>query len=219
MTCDIKPETYVGYVFGELDTEQVVTFENHLKTCSVCQAEISELNQMHRVMNHWEDQEPPFQLTFVGEPAAEKHWKQNLFGFIKNPVAAWAIPVVAILLFAVFNMRVVYQNGSMVVYFGKSMPEMHSAAAVNATQVQSMQMETLQMVQQMIQASEVHQARQTANQMTRFAQWIEARRQRDLMLVGQGLEDIHFNTLSQYQQTHALLSDLIQLTHDQDTLQ
>ena len=219
MTCEINQEVYISYVYGELDVAQKEILEKHLQTCNDCQSEISELKQTRGILGKWEDIDPPFKLTFVAETNQGKNWRHRFADFIFKPVTAWALPAAVILLLMLFNTRLVYQEGRLAVYFGNAQPETNQTDLVHASQMQSMQVETLQMVQQMIQASEVRQEQQTAGQMRRFAELVENRRQRDLLLVGQGLEGLHVNTLTQYQQTNALLSDLIHMTNYQDTLQ
>lgn len=220
MTCDINKEQLLDFVYNEMDVSGHRQMENHIRACEVCQSEIRELNQLRDTLGGWKEKEVPFRLTFV-QPSREASWIEKIKQFFSNKKVAWFVPAVVVSVFAllsVFNTRIVYDRGRTAIYFGDHKSESQHAQWISLDQVQSMQYETLQLVQQMIRASESQQAQQTAGQLTRLAQMLETQRQRDLMMFSQGLEGLHLNTLSHYQQTNALLVDLIQNNYP-DSLQ
>ena len=215
MKCHDMPEHLAGLLYGELDDQTARAVEDHLSHCAACRAEWEALKATTQVLDQWEDLAPDRKHLFIEEKVS---WAEGIKAFFTSH--AWprklvlGIPLAgaAVLLFlSIINFEAEYQKGQWHIAFGL---RAHTGAASEATMtaaIQQARQETLLMVADMLQQSETEQRREYSALLTRFARDVEQTRQRDLLVMGQGLEGLHLATQNRLNQTSRVIDDLVEL--------
>lgn len=217
MKCKNMPERLVSLVYEELDADQSTEVRAHLDACEACRGIYEELSSTTHLLAEWKDVAPETNFVFVTETASRwaERWRR-IRGLGWGRRLALGIPALAaaaLLVLAILNVRVDVQEGRWSAAFSilprqeVSIPREQLIDALD--QVQS---ETLLLVSRMLEESEDRQRRENAVAMAQLARDVDLKRQRDLRLVGQGIEGLQQSTDGRFAQTSDVLNDLIQLT-------
>lgn len=216
MNCHDMPEQMVSLLYGELDEATAREVESHLNHCAACRAEWESLKATTQVLDQWEDLSPDRQHLFIEEKVS---WTDGIKAFFSSHAwpkrLALGLPLagLALLLFlSLLNFEAEYQNGQWRVAFGlKARTADVPSNTALAAAVQQARQETLLLVADMLEQSETAQRREFNTLLTRYAQGVEQIRQRDLMVMGQGLEGLHLATQNRLDQTSRVIDDLVEM--------
>jgi len=217
MKCKEMPERLVSLLYGELNAEEAKAIQAHLDSCGECRRVFEELRSTTNLLGEWKDLAPDRNFVFVTEPASRwNDWKERFRRLGRGRRLALGMPALAaaaLLFFAVLNVRVEVQDGRWSAAFSllpRREVQIPREQLVEA--LDEVQSETLRLVSGMIENSEERQRQENAIVLTLLAQDIEMQRQRDLRLVGQGIEGLQQSTDGRFARTSDVLNDLIKLT-------
>ncbi len=211
MTCKDQKETLVAYIYHEMTDNEKAAFEKHLNSCKSCQKELSEFKNTMQSMAQWQDEPSPvkFSIEEVSPGLLSRIGK-----FIPDKMRlVWMIPATVLGLFlilSIFNFEAIRQDGDWHFSFRllpRSESEITEDMLIQA--VNQMQQDNMETMVRMIQSSEHRQSQNLENSLNEFALSYEQNRKEDLYMVNTGFNAINRVTQDQYQQTNAVLHDLI----------
>ncbi|MBN2416964.1 zf-HC2 domain-containing protein [bacterium] len=216
MKCDMMPELLVSYLYNELEPDEIDAVKQHLETCRSCAEIYDELRESSALLSRWPDENPHFNVRFIhtraGWGTALKSWLNRLNAGQKVLVGLPAVVCGVLLLLSAVNFRVESSDGTWHVSFsllpgGARAQQQEILGTIDATNQR-----TIQLVAQMIADSEQRQYLFTRDNMAELAKQIQMQRERDLRMVGYGLEGIKETTEGKLQQTNKIVDDLARLT-------
>ncbi len=215
MKCSDMPELLVSLLYDELETEKAAAVKNHLKTCPSCRAAYDEIKESSDILSAWEDETPAVQYQFIKEGMSISKKLRNLFGSLTlGKKILYGVPLAAsaaMLVLSLINFTATKNGDQIRISFGfKPTPVL--PVSNNKAELQRLKQETLLLVADMIQESEYRQNRQINGQLQKFAADIHEQRQKDLQMVGMGLQGLQKVTEGKLSQQNQILDDLIQLT-------
>jgi anti-sigma factor RsiW len=97
MNC--SSEDLKGYFLGELDAQERVAVEDHVRACQGCREELDRLNLTRTALVSLEEEEVPRRISFVSDRVFEPRWYETIWrsgpamGFSSAAVLAAAILV------------------------------------------------------------------------------------------------------------------------------
>ncbi len=98
MTCENYKDLMMGYLDGELDSQQKQTFETHIETCRDCRSELEEFRHLKQITDEVTLREPE-----------DKIWQQywgNLYNRIERGIGwlLFSIAAVVLLIYGGFKL-------------------------------------------------------------------------------------------------------------------
>ena len=201
MTPDERNAQLIAYLYGELDEHERQEMEAFLATNGEARRSLEELRRTRGVLGAWEDETPPFGLTFVPEDAAAG---------ARRPVAWWwasglGVAIAAVLVLAFLRIDVTMSGGTMTVRmnWAEDTPVTASSDSVlTENRFVRYQEAYLELTQDLIEASELRQRAA----MIEFARVLEARWEEDLRQIGQGVRNVGQIAERSYLQSGVLLT-------------
>ena len=217
MKCKDMPEQLVSLLYGELEADEKKRVKDHIKKCASCRQAYQELQSTTNILEKWEDVAPKGHFVFVKEPTSVfNRWRERfseLTGWSKAAVGIPAFAVICLVFLSFLNFRATRNETGWHVAF--SLVPQKGQAVDNAQlmgDIRQLQNETLMLTSQMIRDSEIRQKRETALQLTNYAQNYETQRREELRLVGRSMEDLYQLTEGRFNQTSNALNEFIQLS-------
>ncbi|MFQ5707210.1 MAG: zf-HC2 domain-containing protein [bacterium] len=227
MKCNMSKEQLMGYLYQEMAPSELDAFEAHLSQCSGCKKELQRLKQTSRLLSLWPDEESNMNVIFTqGGPGTGESW------LTKWPVrAGWprfafglaAAFSVLLVLLSLVNFEATYESGNFRVQLSL-LPRRHGtpvafedslATPVTRGQFNAWRKQSLQLMQEVVQDSELRQRRQLQLALKEYDQKMDMQRLRDLQLVGKGLEVFQSSNESRFRQTDQILEHLITVANFQ----
>ncbi|MDA0746672.1 MAG: hypothetical protein O2954_09130 [bacterium] len=214
MTCDMKEERLIGLMYGELDPAEQETVAAHVAGCVLCTQAMAQMSQTGRMLRAWPDEEPGMDLVFVQDRAPfwnalVPDWFSGWGRFAAGVAMGTAVVLLALMF---LNFEAEYQDGSLRLSVGKRSAQEAvmdpMERPITLREFAELQEQSIRVIQELIQNSEERQQETVGFALSQFARDLEAQRQRDLQLVGQGLEGVEYSTQRQLRQ----LGQLITLT-------
>jgi len=99
-------EKLMDYIYQELTPDEALAFEQHLEGCQVCQRDLADFHQVRQALASWElEGVPHVSLTVDHQPT--RGWI-DLFRTLPFWMRLVTTAAAAMLLFAVFNVRLSY---------------------------------------------------------------------------------------------------------------
>ena len=217
MKCKDMPEQLVSLLYGELEADEKKRVKDHIKKCASCRQAYQELQSTTNILEKWEDVTPKGHFVFVNEPTSVvSRWKERfseLTGWSKAAVGVPAFAVICLVFLSLLNFRATRDETGWHVAFSLAPQKLQTIDNVQLIEnMRQLQDETLMLTSQMIRDSEIHQKRETAFQLTNYAQNYETQRREELRLVGRGMEDLYKFTEGRFNQTSNALNEFIQLS-------
>ncbi|RMD92190.1 MAG: hypothetical protein D6814_17280 [Calditrichaeota bacterium] len=221
MNCDLAKTYYMDFIYENLEGELQSEFKKHLATCKACQEEIAHLQSTRQLLQALPEEEPDSPLVFaVPQRRSLANWWQEFASLLPRPIWARALLGLASLAFvllvagSVANLNISYDHGQ----FRLSMhllPPRQTEISDEAAQALLAQMrtETTALITNMHAAERAEQQQMLSQVVDAFArdiQALERKQENDLMLIGQGLQEIHRSTASQFGETNQVLQQLVQ---------
>jgi hypothetical protein len=221
MRCELSKDKLIGYFYADLDSSEKADFEAHLAKCKACQKELEQLTKTTKILRAWADEEPNLNLAFVQErtslwktllPSRLRglRWRRLSLGLTVSFAAILAV-------LALLNLEAGYQQGNFTLKLSLlPRPSAESKASpdpldtpVTQREFSVWQQQSLQLIQEMIQAAELRQRRELQRVMAQFARDLDLQRRQDLQLVGKGLEVFQSSNEDRFYRTNEILRQLI----------
>jgi len=224
MSCEMPRDHLVGYLYGEISEKEREGVSAHIAGCAACRQELEQLQDTRNILRAWPDEAPGTDLVFVRERT----------GLWKRLVPAWLRPggwgrfaggmaagvAVAALLISFTGFEARYREGALHLRIGpgsQAVPDPPPpgglvSAPASLRDVADLQHESLLLIQDMVRASETRQREALEAGLSQLAQGIERQRQRDLQLVGRGLEGVDRFSEYRFRHTDEMLQELVKLT-------
>lgn len=220
MTCEEAKYLLMDYLYDEMNAENHLEFERHLKACESCSQELANFRQTSQQLQKWDDVPPALNLTFVDQQSRfsasiHRRW-QGFFRLDWSWGRRLAVGLAVILLgFSLTNFKAEWKNGD----FNVKMSLWPQAAEkqqiadlpLQQEELAAYQKEQLMLMNQMIKASEERQRKAMTMSLINFADELETRRKSDLSLVGTSFEQLQFQTKRELKQTRQSLDGLIKI--------
>ncbi len=86
-TCDLTRERFSLYLEGELEPDEIITFENHIETCSECRETLAGLREILDIGRTMADLEPPAHLRAEVADSPCRRWLGLLFSAIDREIS------------------------------------------------------------------------------------------------------------------------------------
>ncbi|RLE28086.1 MAG: hypothetical protein DRJ65_00770 [Acidobacteria bacterium] len=86
-TCDLTRERFSLYLEGELESDAITTFENHIETCSECRETLDGLREILDFGRAMAQLEPPEQLRVEVADSPCRRWLGLLFSAIDREIS------------------------------------------------------------------------------------------------------------------------------------
>ncbi|MFQ6115315.1 MAG: zf-HC2 domain-containing protein [bacterium] len=229
MKCESSKEKLIGYFYQDLDSEEMAEFEAHLGKCTACQKELKQLAKTTNILRAWPDEEPNLNFVFVQERTSL--WKAILPDWLRG--LGWrrisvglAVGIVAVLaILALLNLEATYNQGNFSLKLSllprpsteSNAPLTPLAKPVTRQEFSEWQQQSLQLIQEMLEASEARQRHELELTMAQFARDMDLQRRQDLQLVGKGLEVFQLSNENRFNRTNEILQKLIQTAQYQSS--
>jgi anti-sigma factor RsiW len=115
MDCNKIEEQYlIAYLFDEAGEEERRKVEEHLESCSKCNATLSELRGTVTTMHRWKDEDIPHRVVLMQESSAPG--RRRLIAPLWLKGLGWAAAA-AVLVLVVSQGSIQYGNGNLTVSF------------------------------------------------------------------------------------------------------
>jgi hypothetical protein len=216
----------MDYLYEELSESDAKILEQHLKKCKSCKEELVSLKNTSNVLQQWEDIDPKLKLVFV----QEKKTLLNLF----NPKLNWkpgklqkfgfglAMGLASLLIvMALANTRVSIKNGnfelSASLFSRQSQPSAEMAPVTEAA-LTEFQIQNIALFERLIQESEERRRAELARTFTELARSVDYQRNADMRLLGQGFDEVQYNTIQRLERTDQKLNDLLHYLSQQENI-
>lgn len=226
MKCELPREKLVGYLYDEIDAEGKAEIESHVSTCPSCAQALEKLGRTRNLMRGWADEVPPASLVFV--PDKNPWWKAILPAWTSAGNRRWVAPGVSlglaavIFVFAVLNFEARYdgEGGLHVKLRLPAVEDLEPSEGVREMPVTraeliQVQHQSLALIQELIDDGHDRQRLELGLILEQFARDLESQRRRDLLVVGQGLQEIEGSTESRFLRTEDLLHHLLAVSYAQ----
>ena len=211
MSCEMSKERLIGFAYDDMETGEREQIESHLANCAACRQTLADMGQTRGILESWPDEQPNMDLVFVRENRSI--WSGLLpewfrFEGFGKFAAGMAVGIASVLLL-LSVLHVSVQEGRLT-FSLEPIPSPQQAdpldRPVTLKEFASLQRESLSLVEQMLQDSEERQSQSFDYALTRFAGALEEKRNRDLQLVGRGLEGVELSTQRQLRQLGQLIT-------------
>ena len=216
MTCDLSKERLIGFYYDEVDPVERREIQAHLETCPACREELEALGQTTGVLRAWPDEEPDMDLVFVRD--REPFWRSLIPDWLSDGgwrrfAGGMALgAAAAVVLLALLNVQVGFTDGTLSLNVGlRGTPEQPSPAdplprPVTLAEFADYQDQSLSLIRDLLENAETRQRRDIGLALARFADDLDQQRQRDLQLVGLGLQDVERSTSHRLNQIGQLIA-------------
>ena len=216
MTCDLSKERLIGYHYDEVDPDERNAVKAHIAGCESCRLELESLRETTGVLGAWADESPDFDLVFVRDRApfwkalvpqwgAGGGWRRFAAGVTLGAAAA-------VLLLAFVNIQVGFTDGALNLNVALRSSQAQQVEQdplnrpVSLGEFASYQDQSLNLIKQLLESSEERQRRDVGFALARFAEDLDRQRQRDLQLVGLGLQGVEESTSQRLNQIGRLIA-------------
>lgn len=215
MKCTDIKDKLTDLLFEELTDEDRQLTEKHIQSCDSCKAEYDELRITKNILVEMEEIESTEDLNFPQiVPSSFSSQMNNLLIYSMK----WGIAA-AIIFLTLFISKPLFQygdDGILVAFGGQEITNdsMNNEDFQNVELLnRKYQMETIQLVSQMIQKNNYQTRRENLNAFQILNDDIERKRQYDLQLVNSGFQQLERGSKESVIQTGLLVKDLLN-THE-----
>ena len=224
MKCDLSREKLVEYFYGEVNAEKKAGIEAHAKICPSCKQALEEMGWTASSLRAWEDENPQASVVFTLEKPPP-WWKAFFPDWLYAGKSRWLMPGLSlglagvVLVLSLLNIEVEYGQGA--IRASLSLPADSEAEPVTTVLEEPLtrgeffwaQQHSLALIEELIVVAHEQQRVELGLVLARFDQNLEARRLRDLQLVGESLQKIDWSTESRFMRAEELLRRLLVATY------
>lgn len=218
MKCDDTKLLLVDFLYDEIALEDAKRLREHLEICSACRNDYEALRRTSVTLRAWPDETPAQNLVIV-EPRLS--WKEAVKRVLyPEHVPLWGrlgfglgvATITAVLVSALFNMEINYQNGQFTYRAGLTpRPVMTMSEEAKSRLAAELQSENRELITRLVQAGYEQQRQELDRTLVGLATDLHRQRQNDLQLVGRSFEEIRQSTDSRLQQTNRIIDQLIRV--------
>jgi len=218
MKCNDYRLLMMGALYDEISKENRSSLDSHLKSCEECRAKYLALKATSQTLEKWEDVDPNVNLTFVTQPASP-------IADIVNKLKSWKIGLrlglavaAVLLLLSIINMRVQITDGQFAFetsLFRRSAQPV-ATETVTQTDLENLRKENYQIVAAILDEYSKRNRIETAMLLKDFYNDFNQRRQTDLKLVSNTVEQMYSGTEQRMDRTDRALGTLIQYVNMQN---
>jgi hypothetical protein len=227
MTCEQIKSWMMDSIYEELSEQQKPLFEEHLRSCSACRKELSELRQTSATLAKWPEAEPAFSIALQrGRLTWRQRFKNSWLGdafAVPRWAAGFAMAAVVLLfLLAAFNTQLSSTGGHwqvrMSLHEQPAVPVVPEGSIIMSRQdLLDLEQERWKAIQAYMQQSESKQRKEWSYAMSQLAQAVQAQRSQDLHLVSKGLQAVGKETAQRLQITDQVLAEVLRLASADQT--
>ncbi len=218
MKCEDTKLLLLDFLYDEIAREDEKRLREHLDICSTCRNEYEALQRTSLTLRAWPDEEPQQNFVFVeNRPSWRAAFKQVLFPehapwWSRLGFGLGVAVVTAVLVSAVFNMEINYNDGQLTYRAGlQPRPVIELTDEAKTQLAAELQQQNREMIARMVQAGYEQQQQELDRTLVNLATELHRQRQSDLQLVGRGLEEMRQSTDTRWQQTNRIIDQLIRV--------
>ena len=211
MKCEEYRLLMMDAIYDEITPDDLKILKNHLKQCSECRTKFATLKATTQTLAQWPDAEPGINLTFVTQPASR-------FGELLKQLKSYKMPyrlglafATALVFLALINTRIHIGQGQF--DFESSLlgqkPQPPTTNLTTQTDLDNLRQENYQLVAAILEEYSRRNKIETAVMLDAFYNEIERKRQNDLRLVSDAMEQVQYGTTRRIDQTDRALGTLI----------
>jgi hypothetical protein len=204
MNCEDIKIFMVEYIYDEISSKNQVILKKHLQNCIDCAAEFSDLQKTSDKLKMWKEEK----LETLHVPIQTKKPKSRKRIFYR----IFAVAASLLFILSLMNFRFSLDTNGFALSFSlfgiaNDTDQIASNILQNGSQV-----EQIQLMNEMIIASNEQQKQEMVELLTDFYQAIEMRRQADLKVISQNVETIRSFSNQRIEETERNMEELIQYT-------
>jgi hypothetical protein len=211
MKCEEYRLLMMDAIYDEITQDDLKSLKNHLAQCSDCRAKFDTLKATTQTLAQWPDVEPGVNLTFVTQPVSRLGELLKRLKSYKTPYRLGLALASALVLLALINTRVNLGQGQFdfesSLLGHKSQPPATNLAT--QTDLDNLRQENYQLVTAILDEYSRRNKVETAVMLNAFYNEIEKKRQNDLQLVSNAMEQVQYGTSQRIEQTDRALGTLI----------
>lgn len=224
MKCGLPGEELVGYFYEEVNAERKAAIEAHVEKCHSCSRILAEMGWTAGNLRSWENENPPASVVFT--PQKSPPWWKALFpDWLSAGESRLLVPGLSlgltgvVLVLTLLNLEVEYGQGAIRVNLslpGEFEPVSEAVSLeepLTRGEFILAQQQSLALIEEMVRTADEQQRVELGLVLVRFDRNLEARRLRDLQLVGESLEKIDWSTESRFMRAEELLRRLLVATY------
>jgi len=204
MKCKEIKSLMIEDIYDEISPANKKKIEEHLQNCAECMTEYNELKETSDTLKLWKDVKPEAveMLQIKQEPRKTRR--------IFYRIAAVAASILLIL--SIANFRISINNNGVDISFNLLGINSDTDQLAMNILTKGSQIEQLQFMSELINASKEQQKEEMVMLLTDFYQAIEMKRQADLKVITQNIETMHSFSNQRIDETEQTMQDLIQYT-------
>jgi hypothetical protein len=232
MTCDEAKHYFLDLIYHETTDAAQEQLETHLQVCSKCSQEVSELRQISTRLQTWKNVNPPFNLMFLNEP--QPGWRQVRTKIVDFFTTGWKWSrafvyglALILMILSLANLKITRHGADfsislsvlpqptapastpLVVSPTTSQPPL--VTTLTQADLVQFQQEQLEMINQLIRASEKKQQQQYLLTLGNLVNELQQQRASDLRLVGSSLEQFQSFTQRRIERTDASVNGILKI--------
>lgn len=212
MKCEEYRLLMMDAIYDEITQDDLKILKNHLTQCSECRTKFETLKATTQTLAQWPDVEPGVNLTFVAQPASRLTELFKSLQTYRTPYRLGLALAAALVLLALINTRIHIGQGQFdfesSLLSHKSPPQTENL--VTQTDLNNLRQENYQLVTAILDEHSRRNKIETAVMLDAFYNEIERKRQNDLRLVSNAMEQVQYGTTQRIEHTDRALGTLIQ---------
>jgi len=220
MKCEKYKFLLIEKIYNEISPENAGQLKKHLQRCETCRQEYERLKATTEALRQWEDVEPEVNLTFIKDTVTGfSHFWEKIKNINLLPKLAWGFGILLVLLsLAGFSVRI--EDGDFRLSLGifNRTPKIPAEQLITQAEFEQRQKKNVAMIAQMLDEYARKDQVKTAVMINDVYQELEAKRKQDLQLLTTSLQQVHYNSAQQFDQTERQLQSLIRYVSYQDQL-
>ena len=214
MKCEDAKLLFMDYLYEELEQENVMSFENHMKNCEQCASELASLQQTQKIFHTLPEVEPTETLVFHEVQTRPRFagWRQLIptfrlpqLSFARLGVGLALAMVGLLVIGSLTNLEVKYKDSEFAVkmsLFPKA--EQQLTPELREELLAQLREENNAVLTNYMQEQQLKNERKLDVVLASYTEQLERQRQNDLKLIGRGMDvmrqnqDSRFNEYEKY---------------------
>ncbi len=220
MKCEDFQNLIIEELYDEISPENSRQLQKHLQTCRNCAAKMKALRATCQTLQKWPDREPHLNLTFIPENRLTARALIRKFSFRKFAYGFAGACAALLLILAIGNTNISYKNGEFEFHASLTpqKPAIQPDNILTKADLEQFKMDNYAVISQLINENNDREKVRQAVLLSDLYKDFETKRQTDLQVVSQALQQVNYGTEQRFSQTDRALSALIQYVNYQNTV-
>ncbi len=201
----------MDYLYNEMDDEQKAAFEKHLENNPKLRKELNELQGIRSLLDNVPTETPAYNM--IGLPQEPK--TSRIYSFIKPVLTIAASLLIGVMIFAFADIEMGQTENGYYLTFGSPPVEESVSEEAVIDLMNQIRNENQLLIAAMLEQNRELQNAQLEQVITELAQYYEARRNQDLMLVAEGFAQLEEETTNRLVRTNETLEDIFFALYNQ----